>query len=162
MTRSQSEHGATVVDEAALDLAMALEVRKALRLQYYVSLLQIRVHPVADLELVSELADVLRGHLRGTDIIGVTQEPCSLRVILVATPLQDLPAVIARMTRAVNRRLFRLGTHSSEVGLAIGGSSFPTPARTPEELVMDTTALASAAWEEGRTKHHYRLAPVSQ
>jgi hypothetical protein len=162
MTRSQSEHGATVVDEAALELAMALEVRKALRLQYYVSLLHIRVHPVADIALLSDVADVLRGHLRGTDIIGITEDPCSLRVVLVATPLQDLPAVIARITRAVNRRLFKLGTHAAELGLAIGGSSFPTPARTPEELVMDATALAAAAWEEGRTKHHYRLAPVSQ
>ncbi|MBI2216423.1 MAG: hypothetical protein HYU51_03915 [Candidatus Rokubacteria bacterium] len=162
MAKREADRGASVVDEATLGLVTALEVRQAVRLQHYVSLLEIRMRPPADPRLASALADIIGVQIRGSDLIGVTDDPCLIRVLLVAAPLSALPTVIGRITRAVNHRVFTLGRHRSPVGLAIGGSTFPTPAGTHLELVTQATALATAAWEDRSAEHHFRLAGLGQ
>jgi hypothetical protein len=158
MAKHEADRGASIVDDATLAFVTALEVRQAVRLQHYVSLLAIRVRPLADARLASELAELIGVQVRGTDVIGVADDPCAIRVLLVAAPLSALPTVIGRITHAVNHRVFTLGRHRSPVGLAIGGSTFPTPAGTHRELVTQATALATAAWEDESAEHHFRLA----
>jgi hypothetical protein len=103
---------APLVDEQTFTLAAELEVRQAIRLQYYVSLLALQVdteepRPRLDWNALHLwIAEVIRGEIRGTDLVTTLPTPPQLRVLLISPYLENLPAIIARIAAAVNGRAF--------------------------------------------------------
>lgn len=159
------EPRAPIVDGETFTLVAELAVRQAVRLQYYVSLLAIQ----ADIDepggqtdwraLHRLIADVVRGQVRSSDVISVTPVSPHVGVLLVSTPLDDLPTVIERIATAVNRQAFKASGATGRVTLSMGGACFPTTARARGELFQQAESLsADVRREPGKPSHRYRLA----
>jgi hypothetical protein len=155
---------APIVDEATFALVAELELRQAVRLQYYVSLLTLDadIHgpPTSPPGAVLRglIAELIRREIRGSDVVSVGPEPPQVRVLLVSTHLHSLPAVIERIAAAVNGHPFQAAGHLYRVTLSIGGACFPTTARTRPELFEQAGSLSAAARREVMPGHRYRLA----
>jgi hypothetical protein len=155
---------AAIVDEETFTLIADLEVRKAVRLQYYVSLLAIQPEVEGavtghDLRnLAYQVADVISAEIRGSDVIGLMRTSPHLQVLLVSAHLYNLPLIIERITRAVSTHAFVADSRSVPVTLSVGGACFPTTARLREELFMQAASLTAQAQQERRGGHRYRLA----
>jgi hypothetical protein len=160
----------TVVDENTFTLVTELEVRKAVRLQYYVSLLAIQPDPEGDAQhpnpdkLARQLAQVISRQVRGTDLICFTSAFPHLHLLLVSTDLPNLPVVIQRITQEVSRHVFQVNGQRKPVALSMGGACFPTTAGTREDLVSQVASLVTEARQGPLGRYRYRLAetrPVS-
>ncbi len=153
-----------IVDEQTLVLLTDLEVRKAVRLQYYVSLLAVQAEfegftPLPETQEVPwQIADVMSREIRNTDAIRIRQAWPHLHVLLVSAPLYNLPIIIERLVRAVNRHPFAISDTSQPVSLAIGGACFPTTARGLEDLSTQVATLVAEAQHDRTRGHRYRLA----
>ena len=156
---------APIVDGETFTLVTELEVRQAVRLQYYVSLLVLQVDVEApqlrsdSVALHRVIAEVIRDQLRSTDIVSVTPMSPHLQVLLVSAHLHNLPTVIERIAAAVNGQALESDGRTSRVILSIGGACFPTTARSRPELLRQAESLsAEARHEPGERGHRYRLA----
>jgi hypothetical protein len=156
---------APIVDEATFTLAAELEVRQAIRLQYYVSMLALQADPHdaqrhRDVTAFQRLiAEVIRDQIRSTDVVAVMPTPPHLRVLLVSSSLENLPAIIGRIAAAVNGRTFNTENGAFRVTLSMGGACFPTTARSRPELSRQAEVLSiEARASPGRPGHRYRLA----
>jgi hypothetical protein len=130
---------APLVDQETFAQIVELELRQAVRLQYYVSALVLWID-TGDAELPERLssyhqiAEAIRDDIRSTDVLSVKPSDPSLHVLLVGTYLDNLPGIIARIAAAVNGHRLR-----------VGGACFPTTARDRVELfhVAESLALSS-------------------
>jgi hypothetical protein len=146
--REPDSHG-TVVDQDTFALVTELEICKAVRLQYYVSLMAIDLF-VADAESTHDLrgvpeqvALVISEQLRGTDLVGVGPTPPQLHVLLVNAHLDSLSLVIQRITDEVSRHVFPVEGQSMGIQLSVGCACFPTTASTRDELVSQAGAVVA-------------------
>jgi hypothetical protein len=155
---------APVIDDDTFALIAELEVRKAVRLQYYVSLLGIR----ADLEddeggpaprsVNQQLAEMISLEVRSTDVICVTPALPCLRILLVNAHLYNLPVVIQRIIRTVSRHVFEIDDRLREVALSMGGACFPSTARGRNDLFTQVSALVAEAQRDKTERYRYRIA----
>jgi len=146
-------HG-TVVDEDIFDLVTELEIRKAVRLQYYVSLLAIKpdgdTDEIADAgALAQQLAPIISQQLRGTDLIGLSADSPQLTVLLINAHLDSLSVVIQRLSEEVSRHVFQINGKRRAVNLAMGGACFPTTAGTRQDLFSQAISLVSPIRQNG-------------
>jgi hypothetical protein len=151
---------AFVLDDETFTLIAELEVRKAVRLQYFVSLLAI--YPDVEggpkpEDFDRQLAEVVRTAVRGTDVIGL-QGSSGLHILLTNAPLDDLAAIIERITQAGSRHMFESDQPRLLVTLSTGGACFPTTARGREDLFGQVHMLAAEAREQRTGRSRYRLA----
>jgi GGDEF domain-containing protein len=165
MASGDLDSRALIVDEDTFALVLELEVRRALRLQYYVSVLALQVDAearllAADWTVLHRLiAEVIRDHIRNTDVVSVPSTPPRLQVLLVSPSLENLPAIIGRITSVVNARLFETVGAAVRVTLSLGGACFPTTARNRPELVRQAETLSiEARADPVEGGHRYRLA----
>lgn len=159
---------APIVDGETFTLLAELQVRQAVRLQYYVSLLVLQADiegpllPTDWVALHRLIADVIQGQIRSTDVVSVMTTSPHLQVLLVSTHLHNLPTVIERIAAAVNHRVFEADGRTGRVTLSMGGACFPTTARARPELFRQAESLSiEARSEPGEPGHRYRLAAVA-
>lgn len=153
---------ARVVDADTFEVVTALEMRKAMRLQYYVSLLAVEptgLDPAsARSALARQVARAISGEIRASDLVGLIPDSPCLYVLLVSAGLNALPLVIDRLGLEVARYRFTLDGADEPIRLVVGGGCFPTTARDERELVAQVQALAAQARGDGGNAHRYRLA----
>jgi GGDEF domain-containing protein len=156
---------APLVDVDTFTLVTELELRRAIRLQYYVSLLVLQAdfdHEAAIAERVvlhQTIAEVIRDQIRSTDVVSVMPSTPRLEVLLVSTYLDNLPAIIERIATAASTRALELEGRIARMTLSIGGACFPTTARERTELFQQAESLSTAARGEPSTAgYRYRLA----
>lgn len=155
---------APIVDAETFMLVLELELRRAIRLQYYVSLLVLQAdfEPTADLPdravFYREVAEVVRDQIRSTDVVSLMPSSPRLEVLLVSTYLDNLPAIIERIATAATARAAEVeGT--ARMTLSIGGACFPTTARERTELFHQAESLSREARAEPiMAGYRYRLA----
>jgi hypothetical protein len=100
-----------------------LELHKALRLQYPVSLVTVLVEsPTAE---VMQTVEAIRELLRSSDVVGLTPGLFMLHLLLPDTLLPEAERVIERI---------RASALLSSVKLKFGAACFPTTAQTAHEL----------------------------
>jgi hypothetical protein len=165
VTSSNLDPRAPFVDPDTFSLVVELELRRAIRLQYYVSLLalQVDVEQSAELRdraaLHREVAEIIRDQIRSTDVVSVMSSSHFLTVLLVSTYLDNLPAIIDRIATAANMQAGDAKGSTSRMTLSIGGACFPTTARERTELVRQAESLSTEARAEPSTSgYRYRLA----
>jgi hypothetical protein len=142
-----SDPRAALVDAATFALMGELELRRAIRLQYYVSLLMVHVDARAPQRplLLDRLVEAIRDEIRNTDVIGVTANSAALQVLLVSTGHDSLPGIVARIFAAVDRRIGNAKGWASSATLSIGGAGFPTVAHSWNELCHQAEVLSLEA-----------------
>jgi hypothetical protein len=144
---TEAEVGARpmAVDEETFALVAELEVRKALRLQYAVSLLSIQAITRAgggslDVGLPDQLARIVSRLIRSTDLMHPSSGSAYLLLLLVGALSTDLDSVTRRITDEVANHHLLVRGEPTAVRLRIGSSCFPTTASSSREMLNQAIA----------------------
>lgn len=151
----------TAVDEELFGFLTELETRKAVRLQYPVSLIAIVPdrqggdEPAKRRRLAERLAHVLRLLLRGTDVIMVPSASDTVHLLLIDVGLENLPVVVSRFASELLEHT--LDENGSSIAFRVGVGSFPRTAVTSKELRTQAVAIAEGAIEDKRGGLRFEL-----
>lgn len=132
--------GARVVDDLMFRLLVDLEVQKAHRLRYCVSLACLTtegVLPETREPSGSSLARSVTRHLRRTDVVA-PRTPTSLALLLVDAETNHLPVILRRLTAGLET-----------IGWSAGGSCYPKTATRAEDMLRQAADLMARARGEG-------------
>jgi hypothetical protein len=130
--------GAYVVDSTTFRFLLDLEVHKAERLHYCVSVMCLAVDlPQAKPEGSTSLASLLVQYLRATDAVAPYARS-SLGVLLVGAEKGHLPAIFGR-----------LAEHVDPLPWSAGGSTYPETATRADDMLRQAVNLAFSAREAG-------------
>jgi hypothetical protein len=134
--------GAHVVDGSTFRFLVDLEVQKAQRLHYSISLLCI----AADLpqmkttEFVMPIANLLFRYLRSTDAIAPYAHS-SLAILLVDAETGHLPAILGRLTE-----------HLESVPWSAGGSCYPRNVTRADDMLRQAVNFMIQAKKTGGSR----------
>ena len=139
--RNRPSHaGARVVDDEMFRFLVDLEVEKAQRLRYCLTLACLTTDGVpaeTGESSVSSLAENVTRHLRSTDVVA-PRTPTSLILLLVDAETTHLPLILRRLT-----------TGLEAVGWSAGGSCYPKTAARAEDMLRQAADLMAKAQGEG-------------
>jgi len=143
---SAMRNSGTIVDEQTFEFVTELEIHKASRLQYPVSLLALRPEPEGKKPppgpLTEQFAQVISRVIRSTDLVRLRSASCTLHVLLVGAYWEDLPSVIQRIVEEVRRHRLQIEGGRRPVALSVGAACFPTTATTVQGLSAQADNLA--------------------
>jgi hypothetical protein len=128
--------GAQVVDEHLFRLVASLEVKKAPRLQYPLTIMTILSTSVESAEPMARLTS---SAVRRSDLVGLNPSGPGMRLLLIDMGIEELESVIRR----VNEKL----ADFSPVGF--GTACFPTTGSNLEELLTQADTQARAQRSSG-------------
>jgi hypothetical protein len=133
--------GAYVVDSTTFRFLLDLEVHKAERLHYCVSVMCLAVDlPQAQLEGSVSLASLLVHYLRATDAVAPYARS-SLGVLLVGAEKGHLAGIYGRLSE-----------HLDPLPWGAGASTYPETATRPDDMLRQAVNLAFSAREAGGTR----------
>lgn len=139
MHRSQdgvNGHGASVLEDARFfRLLLELEIKKAQRLRYVVSVVCLRLGPTETPQ--EQLPKLVAEGIRGTDCV-IRHNEQSLTILLVDAEPRDLPMIIRRVMSPFNGMVWRAG-----------GGSYPSTASGASELLSQAISLEARAEKDG-------------
>jgi hypothetical protein len=149
-SQDRSPH-ALLVDEQTFALVVELEIRKAVRLGYPVSVVAVLPDPAGGGEIpdpgsfADQVARAISRVIRGTDLLGLRAASSSVRVLLVGAALEHLHGVIQRITEEVTRYRFRINGDRTAVTLSVGSAGFPATVGTSQDLLSQAETRAREA-----------------
>ncbi len=145
----QNGHFSNFVDEKLFRILLHLEVQKAVRLQYCVSVVCFTPDlQTVDPELAERIAESAVRHLRGTDV-ATTLSQSSIGLLLIDANLQALQPILNRATEAAQVAAQALTAQQRPVSLSAGASSYPETATSGRDLLRQASDLMSRARAEG-------------
>jgi hypothetical protein len=137
--------GAKVVDEPVFRFLIDLEVQKAQRLRYCISLVCLDAE-VAAAETrgpsAPSLAPIVTRYLRGTDVV-TPWPPASLALLLIHAETVDLPSILRRLTALLGA-----------IAWSAGGASYPRTTTRADELLSQAVELMVRAKNEGGNRFY--------
>ena len=132
--------GGWLVDEGLFRLLVDLEIQKAQRLRYSVSVVCLEAERSAATNgesSVAVLAESVTRHLRGTDVVAPRSQGW-LYLLLVDAETAHLPLILDRLT-----------TRLETVGWSAGGSSYPRTATRADDMLQQAVRLMGKAKTDG-------------
>jgi len=132
--------GGWLVDEVLFERLIDVEIQKAQRLRYSISLVCLAIEPSMQGKgqtSATSLAANVTKHLRGTDAVASWSQGW-LSLLLVDAETTHLPSILDRLTN-------RLDTP----GWSAGGTSYPRTAIRAEDMLRQAVDLMTKAQEEG-------------
>lgn len=151
MTTWPSRDLQNVVEENLFKFLLDLEVQKATRLQYCLSVVcmtpDLRAGE-ADGPLTKHLAGLVARQLRATDIVTTFTSP-SLGLLLIDAEIQNLPRIHQRVKEELEAHPLTVGGREWHVTWSAGGSCFPLTASSGSDLVPQAMDLMTRAKREG-------------
>ena len=135
--------GGWFVEESLFQLLLDLEIRKAQRLRYSVSLVCFAIELASATNGKASPASVagrITPHLRGTDAVAASTQGW-LALLLVDAETVHLPSILERLT-----------TRVETIAWSAGGSSYPRTAARAEDMLRQAVDLLTRARAEGGTR----------
>ena len=131
--------GGRLVDDALFRLLLELEIHKAQRLRYTLSVVCLTMKRSDAENGTSSLsiAETIAGRLRGTDVVAIRAEGLVF-CLLVDADAANLPAILERLT-----------TRLQMVSWSAGASSYPRTAVRADDMVRQAVDLHTRAHNEG-------------
>jgi hypothetical protein len=137
----------TSLDEQVFRLVLALEVEKAARLRYYVSLVRLAADvPGSEIEPTAgeQIARTALHQLRRTDV-GTVFADGTVALLLVDADPRALSSILDRAAGAARPGAWRFPVGTSTVSVSAGGSCYPATVTSGGELVGEATELMRRA-----------------
>jgi hypothetical protein len=135
--RPPPDAGARVVDEQLFRFLVDLEVRKAQRLRYCLSVVFLAVEGASAETREPALAEIVTRYIRSTDVV-TPWAPGSLALLLVDAEASHLPAILRRLTA-------RLET----IAWSAGGSCYPKTVTRADDMLSQAIDSMVRAKKEG-------------
>ena len=139
-----------MIEKALFDFLVNLEVHKAARLQYPISVLCLG----ADLPETTDakawkddLAHLTVHELRATDV-AASLDPLVAAFLLIGAETQDLPGIVARLSSSVEAPTGR-ESGTSRLTVSAGGGCYPQTATSGKELLQQAVDLMTRAQTDG-------------
>lgn len=132
-----------IVDQEAFTQRLDLELHKAIRLGYCVSIVFMMTEPEAAGRYGSfrGLAEILAGHTRATDLVAIIP-PRFLGLLLVDAPRSSLQQIVDRLST-------RAGLDETLTPWSAGASTYPETGQRVEDLLRQATELMARADADG-------------
>ncbi len=127
-------YGSSIIDGQLFRFVVDIEVRKAQRLRYCVSLVCIANPPPPP--PAPPFAEIIARHIRATDAIAPWAS-ASLALLLVDAEVTNLPSIVRRLMKDL------------PFVWSAGGSSYPRTASGAEDLLRQATDLMLEAQKDG-------------
>jgi hypothetical protein len=145
-----------LVDESLFLFLIELEIEKAQRLQYCVSVVFVALDPERESggadgggDLVRRLAEAALPHLRATDIVTARWPSMMVGLLLVDADTRTLPAIVHRLTEAWETERLLHGRRDRLVAWGAGGGCYPRTAGNVTGLIRQASELAFRARAAG-------------
>ena len=150
-----------VLRKQLFDFLFDLEVKKAIRYQYFVTLLFLEMdqgdgegaieapQPPRD-DLLRVVAELLRDELRSTDVIG-RQADDRFSILLHHADDANTVRIGERLRRRVADYVFAQGLEGRRT-VSIGGACFPTNGNYADDLLSEADRMLQQAKQEGGNK----------
>jgi GGDEF domain-containing protein len=144
-----------LVDEEFFRRLLHLEVQKAVRLQYCISVVVIAPDAPADRSdpaLPQRIAEMAVRQLRGTDVATTFESQSMVGLLLIDADTRTLRQILNRATEAAQRTGIPAEATTPEappLSLSAGGSCYPETAASGRDLLRQATDLMSRAKAEG-------------
>lgn len=131
--------GARIVDDQLFRFLVDLEVQKAQRLRYCLSLVCLAVDVVPETwdPSVPSLAEIVTRYIRSTDVVA-PWAPASLALLLVDAEASHLPAILRRLTAGIET-----------IAWSAGGSCYPKTASRADDMLRQAVDSMVRAKKEG-------------
>jgi diguanylate cyclase (GGDEF)-like protein len=150
-----------VLRKQMFDFLFDLEVKKAIRYQYFVTVLFLELDcgggkgavdagPHSRSEQLRVVAELLRDELRATDVIG-RQTDDRFSILLHHTDDANTVRVGERLRRRVADYVFSQGLEGRRTA-SIGGACFPTNGNYPDDLISEADRMLQQAKQDGGNK----------
>lgn len=127
--------GASIVDGQLFRFLVDIEIRKAQRLRYCVSLVCIAAN-LPGPPSAPAFAEIIAHHIRATDAVA-SWASASLALLLVDAEVTSLPSIVRRLTKDL------------PIVWSAGGSGYPRTATGAEDLLRQATDLMLEAQKDG-------------
>jgi hypothetical protein len=137
--------GARVVDDLVFRFLVELEIQKAQRLRYSVSLVCLAAEAAATEtgeSAAPSLAPIVTRDLRGTDVV-TPWTPDSLALLLVDAEIAHLPSILRRLTARLE-----------PIAWSAGGASYPRTTTRADDLLSQAVDSMLRAKEEGGNRFY--------
>lgn len=138
------------VDEDLFRFILDLELQKALRLQYYVSVVCFTPDPVpgnADASLLRHMAQRTLRLLRATDVATTFSDTTNcIGLLLVDAEARSLPGIVSRVRELPAGPE---GDREERLSWSAGGSCYPQTVTSARDLLAQATDLMARAKAEG-------------
>jgi len=132
--------GAWIVDSLGFRRLVDMEIQKAQRLRYCISLIciaaELRSSEMEQLAAPS-LDEIISPHIRSTDVVACSAFP-SLALLLIDAEVTNLPSIVRRLTTRLEMFLW-----------SAGGACYPSTATRAEELFDQALDLMMKAKRDG-------------
>jgi predicted signal transduction protein with EAL and GGDEF domain len=150
-----------VLRKQLFDFLFDLEVKKAIRYQYFVTVLfleldwgdgegAVETPPLPRNELLRVVAELLRDELRATDVIGRHPDD-RFSILLHHADDANTVRVGERLRRRVADYVFAQGMDGRRT-VSIGGACFPTNGNYADDLLSEAERMLQRAKDEGGNK----------
>lgn len=123
------EDGSKLLTSGAFEFVLDGELKRAVRSQNYLTLVTLEatrewegMAVTADNGTVQEVAQIIGGQLRETDLIGHTDEG-TLTIVLLGTDFEHSARVIDRLVSCIEKHAF-----TTTLRIAVGAACYPTHA----------------------------------
>jgi hypothetical protein len=141
-----------LVGEDLFKLLLHLEIQKAVRLQYCVSV--ICLTPDLPVQAVSEglpaqIAESTVRQLRGTDVATIFSSGRSVGLMLIDADTRTLRQILDRATDAARVAVAQAVPGDQSVSLSAGASCYPETASSGRDLLRQAADLMARARAEG-------------
>jgi hypothetical protein len=141
-----------VVEEDLFKLLLHLELQKAVRLQYCVSVVCLSPdvpQSTLDPSLARKIAETAVRHLRGTDVATTFTTGPSVGLLLIDADTRTLPQILERAREGAQAAIQAQGGPDQPVSLSAGAGCYPETATTGRDLLRQATDLMVRARTEG-------------
>ena len=150
-----------VLRKPMFDYLFELEVKKAVRYQYFLTVLFLELDYAHGDGAVSAqglavdgqyevIAELLRDELRATDVIGRLSED-RFSILLHHADDANTQRIGERLRRRIADYVFSQGQEGRRT-VSIGGACFPTSGNYPEDLLSEADRMLHRAQKEGGNK----------
>ena len=155
------DEGTRVLRKQLFDFLFDLEVKKAIRYQYFITVLFLQLdwgddegavelpQPPRD-EPLRVVAELLRDELRSTDVIGRQAED-RFSILLHHADDANTVRIGERLRRRVADYVFAQGLEGRRT-VSIGGACFPTNGNYADDLLSEADRMLQRAKQEGGNK----------
>jgi hypothetical protein len=142
-----------LIDEDLFKLLLHLEIQKAVRLQYCVSVICLSPDLPAQsvsATLPTQIAESAVRQLRGTDVAAIFGGGRSIGLMLIDADTRTLRQILDRATDAARVAVAQaVGADQQPVSLSAGASCYPETASSGRDLLRQATDLMTRARAEG-------------
>lgn len=141
-----------VLQKDAFDYLLDMEIKRAMRYQYFFSILIIEPDLMDNIsyeaEVIKAIADIVKEEVRNTDTIGRGVDD-NFYVILPHAETNNTHLVAERIRSRIENYTFARHNGSHKKTISVGGACFPTHANELKTLVSSATEMINRAKKIG-------------